>query len=100
MPQENGLLARIAARFTTLAERWVPDAYVFALIATAVVFAAALVSGGGRHGLGEVVDAWGTGFWDLLPFTMQMAMVIITGYVLATAAPLKRSGVSPMPRLR
>lgn len=65
-----------------------PDAYVFALIATAVVFVAATASG--KHTLGQVVDAWGSGFWDLLPFTLQMAMVIITGYVLATTAPLAR----------
>jgi short-chain fatty acids transporter len=84
----DGLLARVADRFTTFAERWVPDAYVFALVATAAVFIAATASG--QHGLGEVVDAWGNGFWDLLPFTLQMAMVIITGYVLATTRPVYR----------
>jgi short-chain fatty acids transporter len=37
-----------------------------------------------------VVDAWGRGFWELIPFTMQMSMVIITGYVLASAPPMRR----------
>jgi short-chain fatty acids transporter len=32
-----------------------------------------------------LVDAWGSGFWSLIPFTMQMTMMIIGGYVLATA---------------
>jgi short-chain fatty acids transporter len=81
-------VGRLADRFTTLAERFVPDAFVFALGATLVVFAAATLPG--HHGIGEVLDAWGSGFWDLLPFTLQMAMVIITGYVLATTAPLRR----------
>ena len=27
----------------------------------------------------EVVDAWGGGFWALIPFTMQMSLIIITG---------------------
>jgi short-chain fatty acids transporter len=36
------------------------------------------------------VDAWGRGFWDLIPFTLQMALVIITGHVLATSMPMRR----------
>src|SRR5439155_12831164 len=38
----------------------------------------------------EVVDAWGRGFWDLIPFTLQMALVIITGHVLASSQPMGR----------
>src|SRR5207342_2769159 len=40
--------------------------------------------------LTETVDAWGRGFWDLIPFTLQMALVIITGHVLATSPPMGR----------
>jgi len=81
---EPGALGRAALRFTTWSERWVPDAFVFALAATAIVFVAGVASGAGA---GEVVDAWGKGFWELLAFTLQMALVIITGSVLA-ATPL------------
>jgi short-chain fatty acids transporter len=66
----------------------VPDAFVFALIATVVVFVAGLAATPST--LFEVVDAWGRGFWDLIPFTMQMALVIITGHVLATSRPMGR----------
>src|SRR5258708_2029961 len=38
----------------------------------------------------QVVDAWGRGFWDLIPFTLQMALVIITGHVIATSRPMGR----------
>ena len=38
----------------------------------------------------QVVDAWGNGFWDLIPFTLQMSLVIITGHVLATSAPMRK----------
>jgi short-chain fatty acids transporter len=38
-----------------------------------------------------VIDAWGSGFWDLIPFTLQMSLIIITGYVLATSAPMRRA---------
>jgi len=66
----------------------VPDAFVFALIATVVVFVAALAATPST--VLEVVDSWGRGFWDLIPFTMQMALVIITGHVLATSRPMGR----------
>jgi short-chain fatty acids transporter len=39
---------------------------------------------------GEVVDAWGRGFWELIPFTLQMSLIIITGHVLATSQPMMR----------
>ena len=39
----------------------------------------------------DLVDAWGDGFPDLLAFTMQMALVIVTGYVVATARPVRRA---------
>src|SRR5207249_1250745 len=40
--------------------------------------------------LPQIVDAWGRGFWELIPFTLQMALIIITGHVLATSAPMQR----------
>src|SRR5690606_13349952 len=35
-------------------------------------------------------DAWGKGFWELIPFTLQMSLIIITGYVLASSPPMER----------
>ena len=60
-----------------------PDAFVFALLAPLVV----VVARRRRDRLvpDRVVDAWGRGFWDLIPFTLQMALVIVTGHVLATS---------------
>lgn len=78
----SGWLARVAVRFTQWAERWIPDAFVFALVATVIVVVAALATR--RVSLWQVADIWGGGFWELIPFTLQMALVIITGYVLAT----------------
>ena len=83
-----GPIARIALALTDWTERWVPDAFVFALIATVVVIVAGLAATPST--VLDVVDAWGRGFWDLIPFTMQMALVIITGHVLATSRPMGR----------
>lgn len=94
-PRES-LLARIAIRFTDWTERWVPDAFIFALVATILTFAAGLTVARPL----ELVDAWGKGFWELLKFTMQMVLILVTGYVVATAGPVYRLIVrlSALPR--
>lgn len=79
------MLVRIALAFCAWSERYIPDAFVFALIATVAVFIAAATVG--RSPVLTIVDAWGRGFWDLTAFTMQMALVIIGGYVLASTRP-------------
>lgn len=85
-PTSTPRLSAIADAVNRAAERFVPDAFVFALVATfVVVFAARTV---GHASFGVIADAWGGGLWDLLPFTMQMSLVVITGYVLATAGPV------------
>jgi len=87
-PEASGIVARAALALTAWTERWVPDAFVFALIGTfLVVGAAVLVT---PSSPAEVVDAWGRGFWELIPFTLQMALIIITGHVLATSQPMMR----------
>ena len=35
----------------------------------------------------DIAHSFGKGFWTLIPFTMQMALVAITGYVVATSGP-------------
>jgi short-chain fatty acids transporter len=84
--EPSGFVARVALRFTAWAERWIPDAFVFALLATVLVLAAAL-SFTGEPPL-ALVDAWGRGFWELVPFTMQMVLIIVTGHVLASSRPV------------
>ena len=80
------MIARLALRFTAWAERWLPDAFVFALAATVLVFVAGLAVA--HAGPAELVMSWGNGFWELVPFTMQMALIIVTGYVLASSRPV------------
>ena len=68
-------------------ERWFPDAYVVALAGVVLVSVAALANGSSPQ---TVVNAFGDGFWDLTAFTLQMAMVVLTGYVVATCPPVAR----------
>jgi short-chain fatty acids transporter len=85
---EAGLVARLAMALTAWTERWLPDAFIFALVFTLVVVIAAVVATPST--LVQAVDAWGRGFWDLIPFTLQMALVVITGHVLASSRPMAR----------
>ena len=84
---QSGWLARAGMRIADACERWFPDAFVFALAAIAIVFA-----GGVAIGVAPVKLAteFGAGFWSLVNFTMQMAMVIIGGFVVASAPPVAR----------
>ncbi len=96
-PERESPLARLALRFAGFVERWFPDAFIFALVAVAVVAVAALAIGAPPA---TVAESFSAGFWDLIPFTMQMAMVVITGYVLASSPPADRliHRLAAMPR--
>jgi short-chain fatty acids transporter len=85
--EEMGALARLGASLADWSERWFPDAYVFAAIAVAIVALAALAMGRTPMQIG--VD-FGKSFWSLIPFTMQMAFVVIGGYIVAVAPPVKK----------
>ncbi len=84
---EPGAVGRAALALTAWTERWIPDAFIFALVATAIVVIAALTWT--QATAAQIIDAWGAGFWGLIPFTMQMSLIIITGHVLATSGPMR-----------
>src|SRR5690606_28223475 len=81
------MLERLALRSAAFAERWFPDAWVFAVLGVLVVAACAIGFGASPR---DTVQAFGGGFWSLIPFTMQMAFVVIGGYVVATAPVIAR----------
>ena len=73
--------------FDRLVQRYLPDAFLFAIILTLVVFVMGIFMTGSTPI--QMVEYWGTGFWDLLAFSMQMALVVVTGYVLANTPIVK-----------
>ena len=78
-------LASIGLRVSDWFERWFPDAFALALAAVAVVFVAALATG---SSFTQTAQWFGAGFWDLVVFTMQMSMIVVTGYAVATSPPV------------
>ena len=81
------MLSTAGLRLSAWFERWFPDAFALALIAVAVVFLACLSVGSSPI---QAATWFGAGFWDLVNFTMQMTMIIVTGYSVATAPPVYR----------
>ena len=71
-----------------LVERYLPDPYIFVLLLTLVVFAAGMVFE--QQSPVAMVEHWGNGFWGLLQFGMQMVLVLVTGFVLASSPLFKR----------
>ena len=80
-------LARTGMALADWAERWFPDAFIFGLCALVIAFVAGLLTGTKAP---DLVADFGQGFWSLIPFTLQMAMIIIGGYVVATSPPVYR----------
>ena len=78
-------LTRLCVRY---AERYIPNPYLYALVLTFITAAAALTCT--TSGTGAVIEAWYKGIWDILAFTLQMALVLVTGVTLADAPAVKQ----------
>ncbi|AUR52644.1 TIGR00366 family protein [Aquella oligotrophica] len=74
--------------FTTLVRRYLPDPLVFAMLLTIIVFIMGATLTNTRSF--EMISIWGNGFWNLLAFTMQMVMVVVTGHALASAPQIRK----------
>ncbi|KAB7627272.1 short-chain fatty acid transporter [Alkalilimnicola sp. S0819] len=81
-------MQRITGGSVRLVERWLPDPLVFCFILTLVVFVAGLLVE--RETPARMIEHWGDGFWNLLTFAMQMVLILVTGFVLASSAFFKR----------
>jgi len=69
-------------------ERWFPDPLVFALVGIVVVFLIGLAAG--EKPVNLAIQG-GKSFWSLIPFTMQMVMIIVGGYVVASTPLVQRA---------
>ena len=81
------MLNAAAKPLVKLVERYLPDPYVFVLLLSIVVFAAAMLFE--QQSPLQVLQYWGDGFWGLLSFSMQMLLVLVTGFMLANTPLVK-----------
>jgi short-chain fatty acids transporter len=86
-PAPDGWLAR----YSRLMARAVPDAISTAVFMIVILVVAALALG---NTMTATADAWYRGLWMLLPFTMQMTLVLVLGCVLAATPVFRKTIVS------
>lgn len=81
-------MERIVSFFTALMRKYLPDSFTIVILLTALVMLLAVTVEGQNPA--AMVTSWGKGFWSLLAFTTQMAVILAMGYVLATAPATER----------
>jgi short-chain fatty acids transporter len=93
-------LVRFGLGLANWSERWFPDPLIFALLGIIVVFVVGLLL---HQPASKLAIQGGKNFWALVPFTMQMVMIIIGGYVVASTPIVYRAiralaGIPKTPR--
>ena len=86
----------MADRLSVSIERYMPTSFVFAIFLTAVAFLLAIIFT--DAGPFATVQEYYGGFWIFLQFAMQMSLIIVTGYALASA-PLVQRGLERIARI-
>jgi hypothetical protein len=96
VPDQNPLSA-IAVVLSAWMERWFPDSFVFVVLAVILSALGAILIGAPAQ---SIPQAFGNGFWDLIPFTLQASLVVIGGYVVASSPLASRviSWLAAIPR--
>ena len=74
--------------FVNIMQKYLPDAFLFAVILTFIAFGAAWIFT--DKGFIDITNAWGNGLWGLLAFAMQMILIVVTGHVMAVSKPMKK----------
>lgn len=83
------MFKKITSGCVNLVQRFLPDAFIFCIILTIIVFIAAMPVTGMTPI--QVANAWGSGVWNLLAFSMQMALVLVLGTAFANAPLIKKA---------
>ena len=92
------MISQIGSSIAKVFERFVPDPFVIAILLTVLTAVLCLIFG--EYGEQEarvttLLDSWrdsDSGIWKLLAFSMQMCLVLVTGYALATTSCI-RTGI-------
>jgi short-chain fatty acids transporter len=75
------MLIKLGEYLANSLRRWMPEPFVFALGLTVLVAGLSLLFT--ESNAYKVIDDWYKGFWLLLEFSMQMVLMLVTGYAIA-----------------
>ncbi|MDO1500411.1 TIGR00366 family protein [Winogradskyella maritima] len=82
------MLTKLGQKFTDLFSKYMPSAYVFALVLTLILFVVAWILTDSKPL--DIIEGWYNGFWDLLAFGMQIVLIIVTAYCIAQSDSIKK----------
>ncbi len=81
--QKQGLFKRFTTFCVTIMQKYLPDPYIFCAMLTFIVFIGSMVLT--KQSPLQIIGHWSGGFWSLLAFSMQMALVLVTGHTMASS---------------
>jgi short-chain fatty acids transporter len=83
------MITKLGEKFTVLFQKYMPDAFVFAMLLTLITaFASYLWLDATPL---KIIESWYNGFWSLLEFGMQIVLIIITGFAIALSPIINKS---------
>ncbi len=77
------MVKRLTRGCTAVVQKLLPDAFIFSMLLTAIVFVLAIPLT--HQSPFAMIIHWGKGFWNLLGFSMQMVLVVVLGSVVANS---------------
>ncbi|MEJ6475497.1 short-chain fatty acid transporter [Pseudoalteromonas piscicida] len=83
------MLSKFTTPLTKLVDKYLPDPFVIVLLLTFLVMILAVMFTPSTPIV--VIEAWGSGFWKLLTFAMQMLLVLLCGHMLAVTPPVAKA---------
>lgn len=82
------MFAMLTNASVQLVNRYLPSPFVFSIVLTLIAFVAGLLLTG--QNIIAMAGHWGNGLWSLHSFAMQMALILVSGYALASAPFIQR----------
>lgn len=85
---QDNIVRRMAKRLGGGMEKWMPDAFIWALVLTIIVFFMGIFIA--NQTPFDMIRFWAEGFSGFLLFSMQMVLVMVTGNCLGTSPIFKK----------
>lgn len=87
------MIEKLGEKFTHLYLKFLPNSFVFAINLTFITGIGAIVWLGSSPM--DIIKSWYLGFFDLLGFSMQITLIVITGFSIALS-PLVKRGIDSL----
>ena len=82
------MLRPISDVLTKFMQRYLPDAILFAILLSFITYLAGIFIG--NTGPISLLMSWGGGLWNLLEFSMQVTLTLVSAFILAHTKPVKK----------